>query len=154
MYSWKQAPENTDESVASWGCIIILYQKTKHYSVWEDFIHSFFVMFLIFATNIITYYLLISRYFDEIMKSGPRRHWWVCSFKKMYNKLVTKINSRLLIKRNQVKLFSIFFLRFATNIFTYYIYISRFPDVIMKTGPRELWWSVASWRCIIILYQK
>ena len=25
--SWKQAPKDTDESEASWGCIIILYQK-------------------------------------------------------------------------------------------------------------------------------
>ena len=50
-----QAPEDTEESVASSGLIIILYQKDR---VVERNQFISFLMILSLATNIIAYYLL------------------------------------------------------------------------------------------------
>ena len=66
----KQATEDTDESVSSWECIIILYQKHRADS-WSRGIYSYnFLMCLSFTTNIIAYYILI---WDTPRWSGPRK---------------------------------------------------------------------------------
>ena len=59
---WKQSPEDTDESVASWGCMIILYQTDKAVLKLRGINSYLFLIFSIFTTNIITYYLLNSRF--------------------------------------------------------------------------------------------
>ena len=102
----KTGPEDTDESVASSGWMIILYQKYRAVS-WLRGIDSYlFLMILSFTTNIFAYYLLKTTFLEEIMKTGPRGHWWVCSFMRMNDNLVPKIQSSLLVKRNQFIPFS------------------------------------------------
>ena len=59
-----------------------------------------FLMILIFAINIFAYYLLKTTYLEEITKTGPRVHWWVCSFIMMNDNIVLKIQSSLLVNRN------------------------------------------------------
>ena len=61
---------------------------------------------LSFATNIISYYLLKTTFVEEIMKTGTRGYWWVCRFIRINYNLVPKIQSSLLVKKNQLIPFS------------------------------------------------
>ena len=114
--SWKQAINDYDESVASWGYIMIFYQKSR-VGFWSIGIKSnYFLIFFSLATNIFTYYILISIFPDVIMKTGPRGNWWDRCFMRMYNNIVTKINSSLLVDGD---LF-MFFLNFLELCNQYY----------------------------------
>ena len=94
--------------------------------------------YLSFATKKNAYYLLISRFSDVIIKKDPRGHWWVCSFMRMYHDLVPRKLKSTLVESNLFIPFSNV-LSFTTNIIAYYLLISRFKDVIVKTGPRGHW---------------
>ena len=91
------------------------------------------------ATNIVAYYLLKTKKLEEIMKTGPRGHWWDHSFIRMNDNQVSKTQSSVLVERNEFILF-LMCLILATNIITYYLLKTVFSVEIMKTGPRGHWW--------------
>ena len=81
----------------------------------------------------------------------------------MYNNLVPTLHNIFLVKRN-LFIFIPMCLSFAINIIAYYLLISRFKDVITKTGPRLIqvpylqidvtWtWHKQKTQKIIVLWQ-
>ena len=79
-----------------------------------------FLMFLSLETNIVAYYLLVSIFYDEIMKTVPIGHWWICCFMRMYNNLVPKIQ-RSLLSRGIYSYIFLMSLSFENNIISYYL---------------------------------